>query len=111
MRHIDSIDGFHRFSSMSTILILGEREVSPREKFRKLRSDAKNADTKRREILARIGGGTARPAVDPIQNQMVAVVPDEALVGICDGLDTGHVMRSHAHHHTELSKPTDKTFA
>ena len=69
---------------MSTILILRERELLPKEKFRKLRSDAKNADTKRRELLAQTGEGTARPPLGLIHNQMVAVVPDEALVGICD---------------------------
>ena len=49
----------------------------------------------------------AQPPLGLIHNQMVAVVPDEALVGICDGLDTGQVMRSHALHHTELSKPVE----
>ena len=44
--------------------------------------------------MARTGGGIGPPALDPIHDQIVAVVPDEALVGICDGIDTGQVMRS-----------------
>ena len=38
--------------------------------------------------------GPAPPPLDPIYDQMMAVVPDETLVGIGDGLDTGQVMRS-----------------
>ena len=44
--------------------------------------------------MAKTGGGIGPPAPDPIRDQIVAVVPDEALVGICDGIDTGQVMRS-----------------
>ena len=85
MRHIASTDGFHRFSAMLTISILRESELSPREKFRKLRSDANNVNTKRRALLAQTGGGPAPPPPYPIHDQIVAVVLDEALVGLVQG--------------------------
>ena len=63
---------------------------SCKDKFRKLKMETKKAVTSRRLALGRTGGGPPPPPLHATFEQIASVVPQEALLGIEEGLDTRH---------------------